>query len=297
MRKKTITRRDFLKVAAITPFTGAFACGLKSPQQEEAARKAKVVLVRDKNALRSLHNPNFDVIQKMLDDAVSTLFGEKDPAKAWKKIVKPSDVVGIKNNVWRPVSTTKEVEQAIKQRVMDVGVPEENIGINDRGVRGHPVFQKATVLINARPMRTHAWSGVGSLIKNYITFAPNWSSYHGDSCADLASIWNDFNLKEKTKLNILVMLNPQFYNLGRHHYSDKYVWAYNGLLVGQDPVAIDTTGVRIIETKRREFFGRERPLQPSAKHIPLADTRHNLGVSDPNRIEIIKLGWKEEILI
>jgi len=297
MKKRIITRRDFLRVAAMTPVAGAFAYGLGIPVKIGAAEKAKVILVRDKNALMSLHNPNFDVIQKMLDDAVTTLLGEKDPVEAWRKIVKPSDVVGIKTNVWRPVSTTKEVEQAIKRKVMDVGVPGENIGIDDRGVRGNPVFQKATVLINARPMRTHAWSGVGSLVKNYITFSPSWPSNHGDSCADLASIWNDFNLKEKTKLNILVMLNPQFHNLGRHQYSDEYVWEYKGLLVGQDPVAIDATGVRIIEVKRREFFGRERPLSPPAKHITLADTRHNLGVSDPGRIEVIKLGWKEEILI
>jgi hypothetical protein len=297
MKKKVITRRNFLRVAAMTPVAGAFASSLGIPVRMGPVKKATVILVRDKDALKSLHTPNFDVIQKMLDDAVTTLFGEKDPVEAWKKMVKASDVVGIKTNVWRPVSTTREVEQAIKQRVMDVGVPEENISIDDRGVRRNPVFQKATVLINARPMRTHAWAGVGSLIKNYITFSPDWPSNHGDSCADLASIWNDFSLKEKTKLNILVMLNPQFHNLGRHHYSDEYVWKYKGLLVGQDPVALDATGVRIIETKRREFFGRERPLSPPAKHITLADARHHLGVSDPDRIEVIKLGWKEEILI
>lgn len=297
MKKNIITRRDFLRVAAMTPVAGAFAYGLGIPAKMGAAEKAKVILVRDRNALISLHNPNFDVIQKMLDDAVTILLGEKDPVEAWKKMVKPSDVVGIKSNVWRPVSTTREVEQALKQRVKDVGVPEENIGIDDRGVRRNPVFQRATVLINARPMRTHAWSGVGSLVKNYITFTPDWPSYHSDSCADLASIWNDFNLKGKTKLNILVMLNPQFHNLGRHHYSDEYAWEYKGLLAGQDPVAVDATGVRIIEVKRREFFGEERPLRPPAKHILLADTRHNLGVSDPGRIEVVKLGWKEGILI
>lgn len=297
MKKKIITRRDFLRVAAMAPIAGAITHNLGITAKMGTAEKAKVILVRDKNALKSLHNPDFDIILKMLDDAVVTLYGEKDVVECWKKMVKPSDIVGIKSNVWRPVSTTREVEQAIKRRVMDVGVAEENIGIDDRGVRGNPVFQKASVLINARPMRTHAWSGVGGLIKNYITFSANWSSHHGDSCADLASIWNDLDLKEKTKLNILVMLNPQFHNLGRHHYSDEYVWRYNGLLVGQDPVALDATGVRIIETKRREFFGRERPLQPPAKHVFLADTRHHLGVSDPNQIELIKLGWKEEILI
>jgi hypothetical protein len=32
-------------------------------------------------------------------------------------------------------------------------------------------------------------------------------------------------------------------------------------------------------------------------HIQLADTRHHLGVSDPNRIELVKLGFEEGNLI
>ena len=67
--------------------------------------------------------------------------------------------------------------------------------------------------------------------------------------------------------------------------------------MGQDPVAVDAIGVRILQAKRRQFFGEERPLQPPAKHIFVADTKHKLGVSDPNNIELIKLGWQEEILI
>jgi hypothetical protein len=303
MGKKIITRRDFLKVAAMTPFAGAWACSVKTAERKESAGKleeagkVKVVLIRDENALLSFKKPNPDVIQRMLDEAVATLFGESHAAAAWKRIITPSDIVGIKSNVWRPIPTTREVEQAIKRRIMDAGVAEENIGVDDRGVRRNPVFQNATVLINARPARTHHWSGMGGCIKNHIMFAPQASAYHGDSCADLATLWTEFNLKERTKLNILLMLNPLFHGIGPHHYSDKYVWEYKGILVSQDPVAVDSIGVQILQAKRREFFGEDRPLQPPAKHIFLADTRHNLGVSSPDRIQLIKLGWQEGILI
>ncbi len=296
MRKKIITRRDFLRVASIAPFAGALALNLKQPE-EKSGGKVKVVLVRDEKALISFKKPNPEVIQKMLDDALAALLDEKDPVSAWKRLVSASDIVGIKSNVWHYIPTTREVEQAIKRRVMDAGVLEENISIDDRGVRNNPVFQRATVLINARPARTHHWSGMGGCIKNHIMFVPLASDYHRDSCADLATIWNDFNLKGKTRLNILVMLNPLFHGIGPHHYSDEYVWEYKGILVGQDPVAVDATGLRILEAKRREYFGQERPLQPPPKHIVLADTRHHLGVSDPDRIELVRLGWKEGILI
>jgi hypothetical protein len=297
VKKRAITRRDFLRVAAMTPFAGAFAYGFRIQEKKEAAKKAKVVLIRDKNALVSFKKPDPDIIQKMLDDSIANLLGEVDPINAWKKLVKPSDIVGIKSNVWGPIPTTAEVEQALKARIMDVGVAEENIGIDDRGVRRNRIFQNATVLINARPARTHHWSGMGGCIKNHIMFAPLASAYHGDSCADLATLWYKYSLKERTKLNILLMLNPLFHGIGPHHYSDKYVWEYKGLLVSQDPVAVDAIGVRILQAKRREYFGEERPLQPPAKHIYLADIRHHLGVSDPDKIELIKLGWEEGILI
>lgn len=297
MKKRAITRRDFLRAAAAAPFAGLFALGEKPKHKAGIAEKARVVLIRDKDALISFKRPDPSVIQQMLDEAVRVLFEEEDALSAWKRIVKPSDIVGIKSNIWRYIPTTREVEEAIKRRVMDAGVPEENISIDDRGVRYNPIFQKATVLINARPARTHHWSGMGSCIKNYIMFVPRPSAYHGDSCADLATIWKKYHLKEKTRLNILVMLTPLFHGIGPHHYSRKYVWEYRGMLVGQDPVAVDSTGVRILQAKRREFFGKERPLQPPAKHIFLADTRHHLGVSDPERIELVKLGWMEGILI
>jgi len=297
VKKRAITRRDFLRVAAVTPFAGAFASGFRIQEKKEAASRAKVVLIRDKNALISFKKPNPGVIRKMLDDGITTLLGETDPINAWKKLVKPSDIVGIKSNVWRPIPTTSEVEQALKARIMDAGVAEENIGIDDRGVRRNRIFKDATVLINARPARTHHWSGMGGCIKNHIMFVPSPFAYHGDSCADLATLWYKHNLKKRTKLNVLLMLNPLFHGIGPHHYSDKYVWEYKGILVSQDPVAVDAIGVRILQAKRREYFGEERPLQPPAKHIYLADTRHNLGVSDPDKIELIKLGWEEGILI
>jgi hypothetical protein len=303
MGKKIVTRRDFLKVAAMTPFAGAWACSVKSAEKKEStgkldkAGKVKVILIRDEDALLSFKKPNPDVIQRMLDEAVATLFGESTAVSAWKRIIKASDIVGIKSNVWRPIPTTREVEQAIKRRIMDAGVPEKNIGVDDRGVRRNPIFQNATAFINARPARTHHWSGMGGCIKNPIMFVPRASDYHGDSCADLATLWTEFNLKERTKLNILLMLNPLFHGIGPHHYSDKYVWEYKGILVSQDPVAVDSIGVQILQAKRREFFGEDRPLQPPAKHIYLADTRHNLGVSRPEKIQLIKLGWQEGILI
>jgi hypothetical protein len=296
MSPNPITRRDFLKVASAAPIAGVLIPALKG-SPAAAGEKVRVVLVRDPSPLGPGGAPPAEVVQKMLDDAVTALLREPDAVKAWKTLIRPEDVVGIKTNTWNYLPTTVEVEQAIKRRVMDAGVAEDRIAIDDRGVLRNPVFQNATALVNARPMRSHHWAGVGSLIKNYITFTPQPSAFHGDTCADLATIWNLPAVKGKTRLNVLVMFTPLFHGIGPHHYAKEYTWEYKGLIVSRDPVAADATGLRILQAKRREYFGDDRPLQMDPHHIPLADTRHHLGVSDPGRIELVKLGWDEGTLI
>ncbi len=297
MKKKGITRRKFIQSTALATLGSSLLFRGPGKLWAESRKKSRVILVRNKDVMDSNGNPREDIVLKMLDEALTALTGKKQPLDAWMTLVTPDDIVGIKTNVWQYIPTTKQVEQALKKRIMDAGVPESQISIDDRGVLDNPVFQRATALFNARPMRTHHWSGVGSLIKNYIMFVPDPSNYHGDSCADLAVIWNKPAVKGKTRLNVLVMLTPQFHGVGPHSFSPKYVWKYHGFLVGFDPVAVDSIGLRIIEAKRRDFFGEDRPLSPPAKHILLADTRHHLGTADPGNIELIKLGCNEDILI
>ena len=93
------------------------------------------------------------------------------------------------------------------------------------------------------------------------------------------------------------MFTPLFHGVGAHHFNAEYTWRYNGLIVGTDPVAVDSTGLSILNARRREYFGEERPIKPPPHHIVFAETRHKLGVSDPSKIDLVKLGWKEGILI
>ncbi len=296
MKPKGITRRDFLRDGTSATLAGAFFLSLPKKLSAQSEKATRVVLIRARDVLDDQNKLNGAVLSRMLDESVATLLGEKEPLPAWKQLIKPSDIVGIKTNGFRGLPVPSELEQAIKSRVIAAGVKEENISIRDAGVLEDPVFQKSTALINTRPMRAHSFSGVGTCIKNYIRFIPNRSSMHPDGCADLASIWKLPVVQGKTRLNILVMLMPLF-NTSGMRVSPKYLWAYKGLLVGTDPVAVDATGLRVIQAKRREFFGEDRPLEPLPKHIQLADTRHGIGTADPEKIELIKLGWQENVLI
>ena len=296
-KKKTITRRDFIKKGSLAAIGSTLYFNCPDAVFSGSRKKTTVVLIRNENVLNPNGTANPRVVLEMLDTAITTLCGEKKPVQAWKKIVQPRDIVGIKSNEWGRLPTPAQVENSIKKRVMDAGIPAKNIGTGDRSILYDEIFQKATALINTRPMRSHHWSGVGSLIKNYITFVRNKPDYHPDSCADLAKLWYLPLTKDKTRLNILVMLTPQFHGKGPHSFHPRYVWNYYGFIVGFDPVAVDATGVRIIQAKRREYFGENRPLNPSPKHVFLADTRHHLGTADPSKINLIKIGYKKDIFI
>lgn len=297
MSPKNLTRREFIKTGTLAAAAGTFILNNSNSLFAATEEKSRVVLIRNKMVINEDRKLNPEILQEMLDESVRVLLNTKETIQAWKKIIKPDDIVGIKTNVWNYLRTPPELENAIKKRVMECGVTEENIGIKDRGVLRDPVFQKATALINSRPMRTHYWSGVGSLIKNYIMFVEKPSDWHGDSCADLAALWKLPIVADKTRLNVLVMLTPQFHNIGPHGFSPEYVWKYYGLIVGVDPVACDAVGLKIIEAKRKEYFGEDKPLNPPAKHIELAETRHHLGNADLKKIDLIKIGFEEGIFI
>jgi hypothetical protein len=295
---KVITRRDFLKGATYAAL--ATSIGLSGEVFGDDAlipKKTRVILVRNKDVIDSQGAIDGKIMGAMLDQAMTALFDREKPSDAWRTIINPDDIVGIKTNVWGPLPTPPSLEQAIKEGVMAAGVEEKNISIDDRGVLNDKVFLNSTALINVRPMRTHHWAGVGSLLKNYIMFVLRPWDYHGNSCADLALLWKLPIVKDKTRLNILVMLTPLFHGVGAHHFDKTYTWAYRGILVGTDPVAVDSVGLRILNAQRKVYFGEEKPIKPPPHHIIFADTKHKLGVSDMRKIELIRLGLQEGALI
>ena len=256
-----------------------------------------MVLIRNHGATAGYGSLNGKTLVQMLDESITALFDARDVAAAWRQIIKPDDVVGIKSNVWGRLPTPGELETAITRRLLEAGVDGNNIAVDDRGVRRNTVFERSTALINIRPMRTHHWSGLGSLLKNYIMFVPQPWNYHGNACERLGAVWQQPHVTGKTRLNILVMLTPLFHGVGPHHFSRSYTWPYGGLIVSTDPVAADATGAQIIQAKRNEHFGRVRPISPRPLHIEAADTKFGLGNSQPERIELIKLGWDKDLLI
>ena len=294
----TLTRRDFLKgasFAALATTMGLPAEGFA--EDEKQPRTSRVILIRHADLFDENGKPSQNVVDEMMEEAMRELLQSKEAADAWKTLFGPKDIVGITSNVWGPLPTPVQVENSIRSGLLSAGVKKANIDIDDRGVLTNKIFQKAIAYINTRPLRTHHWSGVGGCLKNPIMFTPRPWDYHENSCADLAKLWEIPALKDKVRLNILIMFTPLFHGVGAHHFNPEYTWKYNGLILSTDPVAVDSTGLAILNARRREFFGEERPIKPPAHNIVFAETKHGLGVSDPSKIDLVKLGWKEGVLI
>jgi hypothetical protein len=292
-----LTRRDFIRGTAGAVLGAGAVSAVFGRTAAAQAGKVRVVLIRHPDALDAGSAFNGPVIQQMLDEAVTRLLDAADPSEAFKRLIKPDDVVGIKTNVWSFLPTPAPVEQALKRRIMDAGVAEADIGLDDHTVRTNPLFVRATALINVRPVRTHYLAGMSGCLKNYIMFAESQEAHHPDSCASLGSNFLLPQVKGKTRLNVLCALTPQFHGRGPHNFSRRYVWNYKGLIVGQDPVAVDAVGLRLIMAKRRVELGPDQEVPPVPKHIQIADTKYGVGTADPAKIELVKLGWLDDILI
>ena len=98
-------------------------------------------MIRDNAVLDTNSKVNEKNLQQMLDSAVMTLTGENEPVRAFRRLVTPDDIVGIKSNVWFNLPTPPELERAIERRVLYAGVKKANITIDD-GVYSKTLFFK-----------------------------------------------------------------------------------------------------------------------------------------------------------
>jgi hypothetical protein len=265
-----------------------------APARASSKSRAKVVLIRDRSVIKASGVVDAAIAARMIDEAVTELLGTKTADEAWKQLFRPTDRPGIKTNIYNYLPTPPDLNDLLQKRISACGPYDTPVPVTDREAR--TLLANRSALLNIRPVRTHHWSGIGSCLKNYIMFAETPSDYHADSCADLGSIWNLPIVKGKTRLNILLAINPLFYGRGPHNFDPRYQWNYCGIFVSRDPVAVDALGAELLRLKRISFFGEDKAVTPT-KHIEVAELKHGLGVSDIGRIDVVHLGWKEEMLL
>ncbi len=230
----------------------------------------------------------------------------------------------------RGLSTDPDLVDVICERLRAIGLPDRQIVIWDRqnsdleeagyqvatrgsGIRcfgndaigfdqqlytfgsaGSLVTQTLTglcdVVINLPVLKDHGITGFTGALKNMFGAIHNPNKYHlGVGNPYIPDVYCLAPIRRKVRLTICDATTAQYE--GGPAFFNKWSWPFNGLLVSTDPVALDTTGWRIIEDKRK-LQGlqslRENKREPSYI-ATAADAAHRLGTSDHKQIDLLEV--------
>ena len=286
-----LTRRDFVRHTLGTAVGVSVLSSACAAEPSTTARSSRVIVVRDQNALQEGNKVNVPVLKKMLEESLIRLTGEKTIKGAWLSLVKLDDVVGL---VPTPHlnPTHQELVNAVEASLMEVGIPKGHI----RNAQGKPSLPQACTALIAMPaLKAHWLTGIGTVLKNYVMYSGKPSAYHDKHNVKLGEIWNLPFVKGKTRLVLVDALRP-LCDKGPQ-VDPRYLWAYNGVLAGTDPVAVETVCLRIINSKREALRGEPWPLSPPPLCVAAADEQYNLGTSKMAEIRVESFGWSQNLLI
>ena len=290
-KKCVITKRDFIRgTVGATLGVTLMGPGWLKGMTEEMGRSS-VFIARDRNAMDEALNADKNALKKMLEQVLAGITGENNMKDAWLKLVSPGDIVGlVPTPIMNP--THDELIEVVTDSLVEAGIPAENI----RNAQGRSVdLESITALISLPGLKAHWLTGIGTVIKNYILYSGAPRNYHNEDSAKLGEIWNLPQVKGKTRLILVDALHPVC-DKGPQ-VDPRYRWAYNGLIAGTDPVAVETVCLKIIQAKREELRGEPWPLSPPPICVEAADKVYKLGTSDFNNIDVQTIGWAEDLLI
>jgi len=290
-KKPVLTRRDFVR-GTIAATIGTSILGFKWPKAEaKALGSSLVTIVRDKNVMDSSKNVDTTILKKMLEQTLIKFTGQKNTKDAWLTLVKPNDVIGlVPTEHLNP--THEEVVDVVKSSLVDAGIPRKRIKL----AQGGPDKPKdCTALIALPALKAHWLTGIGTVLKIYILYSGNPSRYHESNSSKLGEIWNLPFVKGKTRLVLVDSLYP-LCDKGPQP-DPRYKWAYNGLIAGTDPVAVETVCLKIITEKRKAIRSEPWSLSPPPICVEAADKVYGLGTSRMEEIRIEHFGWEQDILI
>jgi len=146
--------------------------------------------------------------------------------------------------------------------------------------------EQVTALINVPVLKDHDIAGVTLGLKNWFGVIHNPNKYHDNLCDPYIAELSTHPLI-RDRLRLIVMDATTLQYDGGPSARPESALAFGGVLVAQDPVALDAFGVSLIEAERR------RAALPSLaevgrppSHVHTA-ARLGLGEDDLKRIEVV----------
>jgi len=145
-------------------------------------------------------------------------------------------------------------------------------------------------IVNLPVLKDHGIAGVTMALKNFFGAIHNPNKYHSNAGDPYVADVNMLPpIRRKVRLHLCDALAPQCE--GGPSFMPHWSWPFRGLIASRDPVALDSTGWRIIERQRAQ---KGLPTLDAARRQPAyiaraADARHRLGTDDPGLIETVEI--------
>lgn len=329
------TRRAFLKGGIAWGsilLAGSPGGGTAATRSPARPSRSRVVIARDPELRHSGGSLDSSRLLKLLDRTMQASFDRDSAVEAWKQVVRPGEVVGLKVNCLggRGNATRPELVEAIAERLQQAGIKAKDIVIWDRlnadleraryriveqgssircfgndtlgfetelatfgsvgSLLAKTLTQVCDAVINLPVLKDHGIAGVTIALKSMFGAIHNPNKYHLNAGDPYVA---DVNMlpavRRKVRLHICDATTAQYD--GGPSYMPQWMWPFNGLLVGRDPVALDYTGWQIIKKKRAEVGLKSLgELKREPTYIATAaDAQHQLGTNDAQRIELVEI--------
>ena len=290
------TRRSFLKQSlmlgsSLATLKMGDGSALALPSASTQAGRSRVVIARDAKIRSAGSGFDSAPLAQLLDRAMQATFDCDSPIEAWRKVVRPGEVVGLKVNCLggRGNATRPELVETITERLRQVGITEivvwdrqnsdlerahfklaehgsgvrcfgnDALGFEDDlatfGKAGSRLCRTLTqvcdAVINLPVLKDHGIAGVTLALKSMFGAIHNPNKYHSDACNPYVA--DVFALAPiRQKVQLHICDGLNAQYEGGPSFMPQWMWPYNGLLVSRDPVALDYVGWKIIEKKRAE---------------------------------------------
>lgn len=163
---------------------------------------------------------------------------------------------------------------------------DKQVRVTNKNLRLSKILTSSDHIINVPLIKDHGMAEVTLSMKNHYGSVNQPGTLHGNRCDPyIADLNNIPEIRDKTRLIVLDGLMG-IYKGGP---SGPPQFIYNSVILGQDPVALDYQGWKILETERKKHGMN----LPEPRHIKTA-AKLALGTNDPNNIDVDILNVNEQ---
>jgi uncharacterized protein (DUF362 family) len=167
-----------------------------------------------------------------------------------------------------------------------IGFSKESFPVGDESTHvSRIVTEICTAMINIPILKDHGLAGITGSLKNHYGTIDNPRQFHDSACTGpgVPEINAISVIREKERLIVCDALLGVYE--GGPRWRRPYIWPYGGVIVGTDPVAVDSVLLQLLDEKRRSED--METLGHRARHIRAAE-QLGLGTAQSDRIQLVR---------